>query len=57
MTTTAKKLYIRRKLQELIQYAENSGLDDGREIARKIGFGLFALDESMGPVRNFKLAK
>lgn len=57
MTATAKKLYIRRKLQEIIQYTENSGLDDGKEIAKKIEFGLFVLDESIKVTRQFRIIK
>ncbi len=57
MTATAKKLYIRRKLQELIQYTENSDLPDRKEITRKMEFSLFALNESMDAAKNFKLVK
>lgn len=57
MTTTAKKLYIRRKLLELIRYTESCGLEMGEIIVVNMEYSLSLLDRSTESARALKLAK
>lgn len=38
MTSTAKKLYIKKKLHELIQYIQNSGLEEEKVILKRLSY-------------------